>query len=419
MQRRAKVVVGLVTLLLFLHSQAQGAMQVIKAEIKSNGFIDLRVRGAKALTPVVWQENRVGTTRKDGRVELLTPLVPRNCVGVLQIGTETVEVRMKNCRASSRFTPVLATGQTTSHTVGDDGDVEKGVKRLKLRFRNNLDGTITDLHTGIVWLKQVNCQAPGTWQQDHDFAQQLQHGMCGLRDGSKPGDWVVPNVSELQSLLDYGASGMALSPEHGFVGVETNSLHWTSTTHAADATKAYLIDFATAEVRLVDKHAPIAAGWWKKVKKAASSVAKSIASAVSASETAIEDLFTDPKKTALSTVGVLVGTVVGSIIIYAVVKAKTGATLPDSDLSDLGIEAVEAEVGLKDEADFVKALQDAIEKQTGTTVDEGEFNEAVDDIEDSIDDLFAAVEDLEGEGGAVTEDTLDTEALEILETLAL
>jgi hypothetical protein len=394
-------------------------MQVIKAEIKSNGVIDLRVRGAKALTPVMWQENQVGTTRKDGRVELLTPLVPRNCVGVLQIGAETVEVRMKNCRASSRFTPVLATGQTTSYTVGDDGHVQKGVKRLKVRFRNNLDGTITDLHTGITWLKQVNCQAPGTWQQDHDFAQQLQHGMCGLRDGSKPGDWTVPNVSELQSLLDYGVTGMALSPDHGFVGVDINSLHWTSTTHAADSAKAYLIDFATAEIRLVDKNAPIAAGFWKKIKKAASSVAKSIASAVSASETAIEDLFKDPKTAALTATGVLVGTVIGAIFVYYVVKAKTGATLPDEDLQNLGVEAVEAEVGLKDEADFVAALQEAIEKQTGTPVDEGEFDEAVSDIEDSIDELFAAVEDLEGEGGAVTEDTLDTEALEIVEGLTL
>jgi hypothetical protein len=328
-------------------------------------------------------------------------------------------VRVKNCQASSHFTPLLATGQTTSHTVGDDGHLQHGIKRFKLRFRNNLDGTITDLHTGITWLKQVNCKAPGTWQQDHDFAQQLRDGMCGLRDGSKPGDWAVPNVSELQSLLDYGVTGMALSPDHGFLGVETNSLHWTSTTHAADSTKAYLIDFATAEIQLVNKNTPIAAGFWKKIKKTVSSVGKAIGSAVSAGETAIEDLFANPEKTALTTVGILVGSVVGAVIIYYIVKAKFSANLPDEDLSDLGIEAVEVEVGLKDEADFVNALQAAIEKQTGTQVNEGELDDAVDDIEDSVEELFADVEALEGEGGSVTEDTLDTDALEIIGELAL
>ncbi len=36
----------------------------------------------------------------------------------------------------------------------------------------------------------------------------LNSGECGLTDGSDVGDWRLPNVKELQSLIDYGDISM-------------------------------------------------------------------------------------------------------------------------------------------------------------------------------------------------------------------
>ncbi|KJR41414.1 protein of unknown function DUF1566 [Candidatus Magnetoovum chiemensis] len=49
------------------------------------------------------------------------------------------------------------TGQTVSYRAGDDGDLQKGVSLPEPRFTDNGDGTVTDNHTGLMWLKDANC----------------------------------------------------------------------------------------------------------------------------------------------------------------------------------------------------------------------------------------------------------------------
>ena len=84
---------------------------------------------------------------------------------------------------------------------GDDGDIQAGVGITYLRFRDNGDGTLTDTMTGLVWMKAADC-IDGTWADAVAQAQALGNGTCGLTDGSKPGDWRMPNRSEMQSLED-------------------------------------------------------------------------------------------------------------------------------------------------------------------------------------------------------------------------
>ena len=72
------------------------------------------------------------------------------------------------------------------------------------RFADCGNGTILDLNTGLFWLKDASCaELPGTnalgranWQGAKDAAAALGHGACGLTDGSTPGDWRVPEISE-------------------------------------------------------------------------------------------------------------------------------------------------------------------------------------------------------------------------------
>ena len=130
------------------------------------------------------------------------------------------------------------TGQTTSFAPGDDGDIQAGVPLPTPRFTDNQDGTVTDHLTGLIWLRDANCStiSPVDWPTAVSNARQLAHGSCGLSDGSVQGDWRLPNVKELYSLLDFGFTTPVLSNAAGtghwtegdaFVGVSVDC--WSST----------------------------------------------------------------------------------------------------------------------------------------------------------------------------------------------
>ena len=79
------------------------------------------------------------------------------------------------------------------------------------------------------------------WQDALDFCNDLGSGSiidCGLSDGSSAGDWRLPNIRELQSLIDYRYSAPALPNTQGtgrwaegdpFINVSA-LMYWSSTT---------------------------------------------------------------------------------------------------------------------------------------------------------------------------------------------
>lgn len=127
--------------------------------------------------------------------------------------------------------PVPKTGQTISYTVGDDGDLEKGVAWPIPRFITSTAGIVTDTLTGLIWLQNANCFGLSTLAQALSNANGLASGSCGLLDGSVAGDWRLPNLRELQSLVDYGRHSPALPSGHPFTGVQL-SWYWSGTSHA-------------------------------------------------------------------------------------------------------------------------------------------------------------------------------------------
>jgi hypothetical protein len=136
------------------------------------------------------------------------------------------------------YAPVPKTGQTTSSVPGDDGNLHKGVAWPTLRFTDNQNGTVTDNLTGLIWMKNANAFGMKTWAGALTAANGLKSGDAGtgLTDGSKAGDWRLPNVRELQSLVDYGRSNPALPANPPFTGVQ--GFYWSSTT-APDPTLAW------------------------------------------------------------------------------------------------------------------------------------------------------------------------------------
>ena len=136
--------------------------------------------------------------------------------------------------------PVGKTGQLTSYGTGDDGDLEKGVEWPNPRFTDNGDGTITDKLTGLLWLKNANCFEVRTWDQALLDCNGLATGLCGLTDGSIPGDWRLPNIDELLSLIDRSQISPALPLGNPFTGLEA-SQYWSSTTSVYDTSYAWYV----------------------------------------------------------------------------------------------------------------------------------------------------------------------------------
>lgn len=145
------------------------------------------------------------------------------------------------------FSPVAKTGQTQSYRTGDDGDMEKGVAWPNPRFKDNGDGTVTDILTGLIWMENANCFVYKSWNDALAASNTLGDGECGLSDGSSPGDWRLPNVRELQSLVDYGRYNPALPTGHPFTNVQSR-YYWSSSTHAGSTSYAWYVDMSDGKV---------------------------------------------------------------------------------------------------------------------------------------------------------------------------
>jgi hypothetical protein len=136
---------------------------------------------------------------------------------------------------------VPRTGQTTPYVADDDGDLQKGVEWITTtRFLTGTTGVVTDTLTGLVWLENANCFGLRNWDNAVADANGLASGSCGLTDGSGAGDWRLPNVRELLSLIDYGEYDPALPEGHPFTGVEPD-LYWSSTTYAFNTNYALYV----------------------------------------------------------------------------------------------------------------------------------------------------------------------------------
>jgi hypothetical protein len=142
----------------------------------------------------------------------------------------------RDCETEEQCYAVPQTGQTICYDTngniidcagtGQDGEYQYGTPWPEPRFTDNLDGTVTDHLTGLVWLQNAWCFEQRNWAGALSDANGLASGSCGLTDGSAEGDWHLPNVRELYSLIDF-ETGM-LPVDAPFTPART--YYWTSTT---------------------------------------------------------------------------------------------------------------------------------------------------------------------------------------------
>ncbi len=143
--------------------------------------------------------------------------------------------------AGDKQTDLPRTGQTKIYATGDDASAAKGANWPYPRFTDNNDGTVSDHLTGLVWLKNAGCLGSSVWSTALLAANRLASGACGLSDGSTAGQWRMPNVNELESLVDISQSNPALSAGNPFTNV--GNAYWSSTTYTAASSNAMVIRF--------------------------------------------------------------------------------------------------------------------------------------------------------------------------------
>jgi hypothetical protein len=117
-----------------------------------------------------------------------------------------------------------------------------------LRIIDNKDGTMTDSLTGLIWLKNTNCFGMMNWEGAMLAAKSLKDGYCGpypaliLSDGSSTGDWRLPTMRELCTLIDFSKRDPALPSGHMFSAVPPG-YHQSETTLDYHSGMAWIVYF--------------------------------------------------------------------------------------------------------------------------------------------------------------------------------
>ncbi len=126
-----------------------------------------------------------------------------------------------------------ATGQRTCHDSsgllipaegsGQDGELQVGQKWPVPRFVDSGDWVVDRL-TNLCWLKEADLTGrPVRWDEALTAVEELNNASRGGM-----ANWRLPNINELESLVDCATSRPALPKEHPFLKVQ--EVYWSSTT---------------------------------------------------------------------------------------------------------------------------------------------------------------------------------------------
>ena len=107
--------------------------------------------------------------------------------------------------------------------TGQDGELRFGLDWPKPRFRTSGE-VVRDRLTGLTWVRRADLTGqPCTWREALDAVEKLRRKEFAGRQ-----DWRLPNINELESLVDCSRHNPALPGDHPFS--HSGEGYWSSTT---------------------------------------------------------------------------------------------------------------------------------------------------------------------------------------------
>lgn len=124
------------------------------------------------------------------------------------------------------------TGQNYPYYPGDDGQYQKGYPLGGTqRYIDNGDGTVMDLATGLMWIKDPSMAPGGLFYERMYWYDAINN--CENLEFAGWADWRLPNINELMSIVDHSRYGPAFDLAFFMQFYDMWTPWWSSTTNAS------------------------------------------------------------------------------------------------------------------------------------------------------------------------------------------
>ncbi len=231
------------------------------AKLKLGGYEDWRLPTIKELFSIADFSGATGRRYFINRVFDLAPPDASILQGDRFASTHSVEMMGQTWSSTSYVGPIMNRHAPHSFFFNFlDGRIKSAPTRGRLglfyrcvrgrkwgvnQFIDNGDGSVSDSMSGLMWQQADSGQA-------RDWSGALTY--CNDLVLAGHDDWRLPNIKELQSIVDYRRNDPAIDPQF-FVQRDKKAWFWSSTTHGDNPNMAAYICFGKClSVDGVDVH---------------------------------------------------------------------------------------------------------------------------------------------------------------------
>ncbi len=142
---------------------------------------------------------------------------------------------------------VPKTNQSIVYKTGDDGYYQAGIAFSTPRFWDNGDGTVTDQATKLMWVADPSILGTIWGDPGNPLRMTLQAGIINCNNLEYAGytDWRMPNVKELESLVDYSRATPSIDADK-FPNTQAD-IYYSSTITEFSGYRVFVVDFSSGE----------------------------------------------------------------------------------------------------------------------------------------------------------------------------
>lgn len=182
---------------------------------------------------------------------------PESCVGEVFTGFSVPFMGGEDCikclsltdfiESQSQHGKFRAPSSLQSKCYDNRGEVQCRQSGDISKVRDNGDGTVTDLVTGLTW-QQEGMTGSDALRSRYgyifdDAVWQVAVDYCNALDFAGRSDWRLPTISELESIVDNSRSDFAIDPAFSCPKLKFGADFWSSSANEHAANSVWFVDF--------------------------------------------------------------------------------------------------------------------------------------------------------------------------------